>query len=80
MVITAKELRLNTSKVLKDVQRLGSVTVTLRGKPVAKLVCVAPAQQKRLTDYAAYGMWADREDTRDVRAWLKRVRTPRFMR
>ena len=36
MVVTAKQLRLQTSKILKTVQRAGSVTVTLRGKPVAK--------------------------------------------
>ena len=37
MVVTAKQLRLQTSKILKTVQRAGSVTVTLRGKPVAKI-------------------------------------------
>jgi prevent-host-death family protein len=66
MVITAKELRMKTSKVLKDVQRLGSVTVTLRGKPVEKLVSVAPTKERKLSAYRAIGMWADREDMKDV--------------
>jgi prevent-host-death family protein len=79
MVVTAKDLRLKTSKVLKDVQRLGSVTVTFRGKPVAKLVSEAPVEEKKLTDYGAFGMWADREDTKNVRAWLRKIRTPRYM-
>ena len=80
MVITAKDLRLKTSKVLKDVQRLGTVTVTLRGKPVAKLVSVVPVEEEKLTDYPAFGMWADRKDTKDVHAWLKRIRAPRYVR
>lgn len=80
MVITAKELRVKTSKVLKDVQRLGSVTVTLRGKPVARLVSVACAEEKKLTDFGAFGMWADREDMKNPRAWLEKIRKPRYMR
>jgi prevent-host-death family protein len=80
MVITAKDLRLKTSRVLKDVQRLGSITVTFRGKPVAKLVSMAPVQEKKLTDYPAFGMWADREDTKDVHGWLKKIRAPRYVR
>jgi prevent-host-death family protein len=80
MVITAKELRLKTSKVLKDVQRLGSVTVTLRGKPVAKLVSVAPRKEKKLSAYRAIGMWADREDMKDVDAWVRKLRKPRYLR
>lgn len=37
MEVTAKDLRLKTSQILKKVQQIGSVTVTLRGKPVAKI-------------------------------------------
>lgn len=80
MVVTAKDLRLKTSQVLKEVQRVGAVTITFRGKPVAKLVSVAPVREKKLTDYAACGMWADREDMKDVHAWLKKIRTLRYMR
>ena len=77
MVVTAKQLRLQTSAVLKKVQRVGSVTVTLRGKPVAKLVSLS-GRKKKLSDYAAIGMWADREDMKDVDAWLRKIRKPRY--
>jgi prevent-host-death family protein len=77
MVVTAKQLRLQTSAVLKKVQRVGSVTVTLRGKPVAKLVSLSD-RKKKLSDYAAIGMWADREDMKDVDAWLRKIRKPRY--
>ena len=80
MVVTAKDLRLKTSKILKDVQRVGSVTVTFRGKPIAKLVSVTPVKKKKLKDYPAIGMWADRQDMKDVDAWLRKIRKPRYLR
>ena len=75
-----EELRLNTSKILKKVQRIGSATVTLRGKPVAKLMALNEEKVIRAADHPAFGMWADREDMKDVHAWLRKVRTPRYLR
>lgn len=80
MVVTAKQLRLKTSQVLKRVQRVGSLTVTLRGKPVAKLLALNKQEGGRLLDDPAVGMWADREDMKDVHAWLRKIRTPRYLR
>lgn len=80
MVVTAKQLRLQTSAVLKKVQRAGSLTVTLRGKPVAKLVSLKKEKPRPLTEYPAFGMWADREDMKDVHAWLQKIRTLRYLR
>jgi len=79
MVVTAKELRLKTSRILKKVQQVGSATVTLRGKPVARLTALKREEAPRLVDDPAVGMWADREDMRDVRAWLRKIRTPRYL-
>ena len=78
MVVTAKQLRLKTSEVLKSVARGGSVTVTLRGKPVAKLVSLEETRERKLTDFAAFGMWADRKDMEDPVAWVRRIRKPRY--
>jgi prevent-host-death family protein len=80
MTVTAKELRLKTSQVLKKVQQVGSVTVTLRGKPVAKLTPLSEKDPRPLTDYPAFGMWADREDMKDVDTWLRNIRKPRYVR
>jgi prevent-host-death family protein len=78
MTVTAKELRLKTSEVLKHVAHGGSVTVTLRGKPVAKLVSLERAKERNLTDFAAYGMWAGRKDMKDAVAWVRKIRKPRY--
>ena len=48
MVVTAKQLRLNTSRILKKVQQVGSLTITLRGKPVAKLSALEAKEPMRV--------------------------------
>jgi prevent-host-death family protein len=79
MNVTAKDLRLKTSEILKKVQQVGSVTVTLRGKPVARLVSTRREQAERdLNDYPAVGMWADHTDMKDPAAWVRRIRKPRY--
>ena len=76
MVVTAKQLRLEASKVLRTVRKGGSVTVTLRGKPVATIAPLAGARpRKDLLAYRAIGMWADRKDMKDPSAWVRRIRT-----
>lgn len=80
MVVTAKELRLHPSRVLRKVQQVGNVTVTLRGKPVAKLSALKSRRPMRVEDHPAFGMWADREDMKDVHAWLRKIRRPRYLR
>lgn len=79
MVVTAKQLRLQTSRILKKVQQTGSVTVTLRGKPVARISPLGGSKPvKDLLDYRAIGMWADRADMKDPSAWVRRIRKPRY--
>jgi antitoxin (DNA-binding transcriptional repressor) of toxin-antitoxin stability system len=80
MVVTAKQLRLRTSEILKKVQRVGTVTVTLRDNPVAKLLALNKERPGRLADDPAVGMWADREEMKDVHAWLRKIRRPRYDR
>ncbi|PYV01188.1 MAG: hypothetical protein DMG26_14110 [Acidobacteria bacterium] len=75
-----QQLRLKTSEVLKKVQQVGSITITLRGRPVAKLTALDGKKPMRAADHPAVGMWADREDMKDVHAWLKKIRTPRYLR
>ena len=78
MTVTAKELRLKTSAILRKVQKVGSATVTLRGKPVAKLTAIGGSKSKPLTEYRAFGMWADREEMKDPSAWVRKIRKPRY--
>jgi prevent-host-death family protein len=79
MVVTAKQLRLQTSRVLKKVQQVGSLTVTLRGKPVARLLSLSgKGEGKDLLQYGAIGMWGDRKDMKDPAAWVRKIRRARY--
>ena len=79
MVVTAKQLRQQTSKILKRVQRVGPVTITLRGKPVAKISALVEKKPvKDLLEYRAIGMWADRDDLKSPDAWVRKLRKPRY--
>jgi prevent-host-death family protein len=78
MVVTAKQLRLRTSEVLKKVQKMGTLTVTLRGKPVARLTALNQRKAKPLAEFRAFGMWADRKDIKDPSAWVRKIRRPRY--
>ena len=79
MTVTAKDLRLRTSEILKRVQQLGSISVTLRGKTVARLTSTRKEKSERdLKDYAAIGMWADRKDMKDPSAWVRKIRRARY--
>jgi len=79
MTVTAKDLRLKTSEILKRVQRGDGITVTFRGKPVARLLSIRGAEAERdLADYPAIGIWADRKEMKDPAAWVRKIRRPRY--
>ncbi len=76
---TAKDLRLRTSAVLDCVRRGQEVIITFRGKRVAVLAPLRPADKKAFAPIG-FGMWRRRADMRDVTQWLDRQRRPRGLR
>lgn len=80
MKATAKDLRTDTKRILDAVERGQEVIVTVRGKPRARIVALRTAKRaKRATGSAAlFGIWKDRPDTRDVAAYVNRLRSGRF--
>jgi len=74
---SAKELRLKTAALLREVKRGGEIVITYRGKSVAILSPVDKRVRRQLT-CAGFGMWRGRRDVRSVEQWLKVVRSPRF--
>jgi prevent-host-death family protein len=71
MIVTAKQLRHEMGRILKHVSAGKQVMVTLRGKPIAVIMPVD-------YDPIGFGMWKDREDLKDVQAWLDKIRQPRY--
>ncbi len=76
VTVTAKQLRSKMGRILRRVSAGEHVTVTLRGKPVAVILPIegAPCEY----DPIGFGMWGDREDMKDVQAWLDKIRQPRY--
>jgi prevent-host-death family protein len=78
MTVTATELHRNTTEVLKKAREYGSVIVTVRGKPVAKLVSLQSHDLRSVTQHPAFGTWKGRKDMKDPAAWVRNIRKPRY--
>lgn len=74
MEVSAKELRLRLSDYLKRVARGHTVTVSMRGKQIARLI---PVKDPGRTDEdPLFGIWAERKDF-DVNAEIRDMRKGR---
>ena len=78
MNATAKQLRFNTKSLLQSVARGEEVTITMRGKPVARLLAFNRRRKKRGEDDTIFGMWRDRDDLREVQRYVRIIRKGRF--
>jgi prevent-host-death family protein len=74
---SAKDLRLKTAALLREVRRGREIVITYRGRTVAVLSPVGKPARRKLTP-VGFGMWKGRRDMRSVEQWLKRVRDPRY--
>ena len=75
------DLRKKSSEILRALNRNETVTVLYRGRPKAVMYPVsAEGRQKtpKTKDHAAFGLWADRKDIKDVAAHVHRLRKGRF--
>lgn len=78
MEVTAKALRTQTKRLLETVARGEEVIITYRGKPRAKLVAVEAEPPCEPAATELFGMWRDHEASKDVLAYLDRLREGRF--
>ena len=78
MEMTTKALCSRIGAALACVDRGETVTITYRGKPRAKLVCVDQPQPRNAEErMPAFGMWRDRDEVADVDAYVREVREGR---
>ena len=78
MNATAKQLRFNTKSLLQSVARGEEVTITMRGKPVARLVTINRRRKKKVEADTIFGMWRDRDDLREVQRYVRNIRKGRL--
>ena len=79
MEVTTKELRIQPGKIIEYVVNGEEVTVTFRGKPLARIVPITmETVASTIEDDDIFGMWKDREQegrvedvVRTMREWRK---------
>lgn len=79
MEISVKELRKQPGRIISMVGSGNSITITMRGKPAAKIVPLdEPTIKENINDELfAFGMWEGREDMKDPTAFVVDLRKGR---
>lgn len=81
MEATFVDMRRNPKRILDAIARNETVTLTYRGKPVARIEPIGAGEASEPTDvtkHAAFGMWTDREEMADPAAYVRRQRRGRY--
>ncbi len=76
MEVTTKELRIQPGKILEQVTICKEITITYRGKPLARIV---PFQASRddTEDATIFGMWKDQSNETSVEEQVRNIRKGR---
>ena len=75
------DLRKKSRQIARALGRRERVTLLYRGRPTAviePLVSKGSQPGGRAQDQPACGLWADRTDMKDVRAYVRKLRRGRF--
>ena len=76
MEVTTKELRIQPGKIIDQVNIGQEITVTYRGKPVARIVPYNSSRSEASNE-SIFGMWRDRADGRTVEEEVRDIRKGR---
>ena len=75
------DLRKKSSEIIQALNRNERITVLYRGKPAAIMQPIDHQGDESVgsaKDHAAFGMWADRDDMKDVAAHVRQLRRGRY--
>jgi len=78
MKATILDMRRNPKKILDAITRNETVTLTNRGKAVARIEPIRDTERPSVTELDLFGMWADRDDLSDPVAHVRALRKGRF--
>ena len=79
MVVTTKELRIQPGKIIEQVVHGEEVTVTFRGKALARIVPVGSGRSKSQDEVEIFGMWKDSENSLSVDDAVRDLRKGRAL-
>ena len=77
MEVTTKELRIQPGRIIDQVVHGEEVTVTFRGKALAKIIPVGPIRAKDEEDIGIFGMWQEAASQRSVEDTVRDLRKGR---
>lgn len=77
MEVTTKELRIQPGKIIDQVVHGEEVTVTFRGKALARIVPVVPGRLKTFEEVDIFGMWNDQNPSTPVDDIVRALRKGR---
>jgi len=76
--VTTKELRIQPGKILEQVVNGDEITVTFRGKALAKIIPFKNKDQIADTDECSiFGLWKDHDGNETVEEYVRNVRKGR---
>ncbi len=78
MKATILDMRRNPKKILDAIARSETVTLTNRGKRVARIEPIREGQRTSAAQHEAFGMWSDRTELNNPSAYVRRIRKGRF--
>ena len=78
MKLSFLDLRKKPGKLLEALERRESVTISRRGKAIARVMPVESQDGGTVADHPAFGMWADNPEMADVAETVRKMRKGRF--
>lgn len=79
MELSFVELRRNPKRILEALARHEEITLTRRGKSVARILPLQEDESKmKVEEHPAFGMWSEREDLSDPAEYVRKLREPRY--
>ena len=75
------DLRKKSAQIIRALDRNEKITVYYRGRPKAVMLPISTEVEKpaiKAEDHPAFGMWADRDDMKDVAGYVRRLRKGRY--
>jgi prevent-host-death family protein len=79
MQVSIRELRKQPGRIISMAGAGNNITITMRGKPAAKIVPLDSALEETSADEEslAFGMWKDREDMKEPSTFVANIRKGR---
>ena len=78
MEVSTKELRIQPGRIIDQVVNGEEVTVTFRGKALARIIPIDSRQRESTTeDEGIFGMWKDKKQNESVEDHVRRIRKGR---